>query len=309
MIKIFLIKEGIGMEFREIVTFLQAAKLQSFSKAARQLGYSQAAVTIQIKQLEQELGVHLFDRIGKQTTLTHQGQVFYEYASAIMRDLAQAKDAMANPTELTGQLCLGTIESICSSIFPDLLTEYHRLHPKVNVNIITDSPDRLLEQMNANVIDIVYFLDKRIYDPKWEKVMEQPEQILFAASADHPLSAKKGELSLDEILSYPFVLTEKNASYRFVLDQYLASEYKRLHPFLETGNTDFILKFLQQNQGISFLPEFTIRQAVKEGRLCILTARDFHIQIWRQIVYHRDKWVTREMAEFLRLAKEMATLR
>ena len=62
MIKIFLIKEGIGMEFREIVTFLQAAKLQSFSKAARQLGYSQAAVTIQIKQLEQELGVHLFDR-------------------------------------------------------------------------------------------------------------------------------------------------------------------------------------------------------------------------------------------------------
>ena len=162
------------MEFREIVTFLQAAKLQSFSKAARQLGYSQAAVTIQIKQLEQELGVHLFDRIGKQTTLTHQGQVFYEYASAIMRDLAQAKDAMANPTELTGQLCLGTIESICSSIFPDLLTEYHRLHPKVNVNIITDSPDRLLEQMNANVIDIVYFLDKRIYDPKWEKVMEQP---------------------------------------------------------------------------------------------------------------------------------------
>ena len=101
----------------------------------------------------------------------------------------------------------------------------------------------------------------------------------------------------------------KNASYRFILDQYLASEYKRLHPFLETGNTDFILKFLQQNQGISFLPEFTIRQAVKEGRLCILTARDFHIQIWRQIVYHRDKWVTREMAEFLRLAKEMATLR
>ena len=175
--------------------FTGGQNFRVFSKPPGNLGYSQAAVTIQIKQLEQELGVHLFDRIGKQTTLTHQGQVFYEYASAIMRDLAQAKDAMANPTELTGQLCLGTIESICSSIFPDLLTEYHRLHPKVNVNIITDSPDRLLEQMNANVIDIVYFLDKRIYDPKWEKVMEQPEQILFAASADHPLR-QKGELSL-----------------------------------------------------------------------------------------------------------------
>ena len=191
-----------------------------------------------------------------------------------MRDLAQAKDAMANPTELTGQLCLGTIESICSSIFPDLLTEYHRLHPKVNVNIITDSPDRLLEQMNANVIDIVYFLDKRIYD-QMGKGHGAAGADPFCRLCRPPLKCKKGELSLDEILSYPFVLTEKNASYRFILDQYLASEYKRLHPFLETGNTDFILKFLQQNQGISFLPEFTIRQAVKEGRLCILTARDF----------------------------------
>ena len=62
------------MEFREISTFLQVAQYQSFSKAARHLGYSQAAVTIQIKQLEQELGVHLFDRIGKQISLTHQGQ-------------------------------------------------------------------------------------------------------------------------------------------------------------------------------------------------------------------------------------------
>ena len=292
------------MEFREIVTFLQAAKLQSFSKAARQLGYSQAAVTIQIKQLEQELGVHLFDRIGKQTTLTHQGQVFYEYASAIMRDLAQAKDAMANPTELTGQLCLGTIESICSSIFPDLLTEYHRLHPKVNVNIITDSPDRLLEQMNANVIDIVYFLDKRIYDPKWEKVMEQPEQILFAASADHPLSAKKGELSLDEILSYPFVLTEKNASYRFVLDRCLASLGKEIKPFLEIGNTEFIINMLKQNAGISFLPEFAVRHEVESGILSILPVKDFHMELYRQVLYHKDKWHTGEMDAFIELAKE-----
>ena len=65
------------MELREIAAFLQVAQLKSFSKAARALGYSQAAVTIQIKQLEQELGIHLFDRIGKQTILTHQGMVFY----------------------------------------------------------------------------------------------------------------------------------------------------------------------------------------------------------------------------------------
>ena len=138
------------MEFRELSTFLQVAKLQSFSKAAKVLGYSQAAVTIQIKQLEQELGVHLFDRIGKQTSLTHQGSVFYDHAASIMRDIAQAKDAVSHPQKLNGHLCIGTIESICASLFPSLLTEYHKLHPEVNISIRTDSPDQLLEQINEN---------------------------------------------------------------------------------------------------------------------------------------------------------------
>ena len=91
------------MEFREITTFLQVAQHQSFSKAARQLGYSQAAVTIQIKQLENELGVHLFDRIGKQISLTHQGQVFYQYAISIQKDLAQARQAVSDSSELNGK--------------------------------------------------------------------------------------------------------------------------------------------------------------------------------------------------------------
>ena len=293
------------MEFRELSTFLQVAKLQSFSKAAKVLGYSQAAVTIQIKQLEQELGAHLFDRIGKQTTLTHQGSVFYDHAASIMRDIAQAKDAVSHPQKLNGHLCIGTIESICASLFPSLLTEYHKLHPEVNISIRTDSPDQLLEQINGNQLDLVYFMDKRVYDVKWEKVLEEPEEIVFAATADHPLAQRSEPLSLDDVLSYPMVVTEKNASYRLILEQYLAAMGKSLQPYLEIGNTDFILQFLKQNTGITFLPRFTVEKAVSEGYLCILSVKKFSIRTWRQILYHKDKWVTREMAEFIRLAQEL----
>ena len=293
------------MEFRELSTFLQVAKLQSFSKAAKVLGYSQAAVTIQIKQLEQELGVHLFDRIGKQTSLTHQGSVFYDHAASIMRDIAQAKDAVSHPQKLNGHLCIGTIESICASLFPSLLTEYHKLHPEVNISIHTDSPDQLLEQINGNQLDLVYFMDKRVYDVKWEKVLEEPEEIVFAATADHPLAQRSEPLSLDDVLSYPMVVTEKNASYRLILEQYLAAMGKSLQPYLEIGNTDFILQFLKQNTGITFLPRFTVEKAVSEGYLRILSVKKFSIRTWRQILYHKDKWVTREMAEFIRLAQEL----
>ena len=293
------------MEFRELSTFLQVAKLQSFSKAAKVLGYSQAAVTIQIKQLEQELGVHLFDRIGKQTSLTHQGSVFYDHAASIMRDIAQAKDAVSHPQKLNGHLCIGTIESICASLFPSLLTEYHKLHPEVNISIRTESPDQLLEQINGNQLDLVYFMDKRVYDVKWEKVLEEPEEIVFAATADHPLAQRSEPLSLDDVLSYPMVVTEKNASYRLILEQYLAAMGKSLQPYLEIGNTDFILQFLKQNTGITFLPRFTVEKAVSEGYLRILSVKKFSIRTWRQILYHKDKWVTREMAEFIRLAQEL----
>ena len=293
------------MEFRELSTFLQVAKLQSFSKAAKVLGYSQAAVTIQIKQLEQELGVHLFDRIGKQTSLTHQGSVFYDHAASIMRDIAQAKDAVSHPQKLNGHLCIGTIESICASLFPSLLTEYHKLHPEVNISIRTDSPDQLLEQINGNQLDLVYFMDKRVYDVKWEKVLEEPEEIVFAATADHPLAQRSEPLSLDDVLSYPMVVTEKNASYRLILEQYLAAMGKSLQPYLEIGNTDFILQFLKQNTGITFLPRFTVEKAISEGYLRILSVKKFSIRTWRQILYHKDKWVTREMAEFIRLALEL----
>lgn len=291
------------MELREIATFLQVAQLKSFSKAARQLGYSQAAVTIQVKQLEKELKVHLFDRIGKQISLTHQGAVFYRHAANILKDLECAKDAVMEARELAGTLCLGTIESICASIFPPLLKEYHRLYPKVNISIITDSPGTLLEMMNSNAIDIVYFLDKRMYDHKWVKVMEEPEDIVFISSGNHPLAGCRN-LDLDQVISQPFILTEKNASYRFILEQYLSAHDMTVRPFLEIGNTEFIIQLLRANMGISFLPGFTVTQDMEAGRLAALDVKDFPMQIWRQLVYHKDKWVTREMHAFIELAKQ-----
>ena len=294
------------MEFREISTFLQVAQYQSFSKAARHLGYSQAAVTIQIKQLEQELGVHLFDRIGKQISMTHQGQVFYQYAVSIRNDLERAKNAVSDPSTLSGKLCLGTIESICASIFPDLLAEYHRLHPEVTISIVTDSPGVLLDRMNENTIDIVYLLDRRIYDNRWCKTLEEPEENIFVASPDHELALVKRELELDEVLRFPFFLTEKDASYRHMLEQYLASINRFVKPFLEIGNTEFIIHMLLKNTGISFLPKFTVQRELQQKQLTALNVRGFQMQTWRQIFYHKNKWVTREMQEFLRLADKMS---
>lgn len=289
------------MELRELSTFLQVANQQSFSKAAHVLGYTQAAVTIQIKQLETELNTRLFDRIGKQISLTHQGKIFYQHVIAILNGLEEARDAVADSPELIGTLCIGSIESICTSFLPELLSEYHKRYPKVELSITTDSPEILLNKMSKNTVDIVYLMDKRMYDPKWVKVLEAPEDIIFVAQSEHPYTKKDG-LTLSQVICEPFILTEKNASYRLILDQYLAAYDMQIRPFIESGSTDFIIRLLQMNQGLSFLPQFTVQSQIDAGILAPIAVNDFHMRIWRQIIYHKDKWVTREMKAFLELA-------
>lgn len=220
-----------------------------------------------------------------------------------MKEVSRAASSVAEPKELSGVLSIGTIESICASIFPDLIRRFHERWPKVKISIDLDSPDVLMDRLDKNSIDLVYLLDQKIYDIRWEKVMEEEEDIVFVCSAAHPF-AKKSSLKLSELLSEPFLLTEKNASYRFVLDRYLAALGCSIEPFLEIGNTEFIIRLLKENHGLSFLPRFAVENELTAGTLSILPVEDFHMKIFRQLFYHRDKWVTREMEAFISLAKE-----
>ena len=288
------------MEFREITTFLEIAREGRFSKTASILGYSEAAVTIQIRQLEKELGVRLFDRIGKKVSLTHQGVVFSRHASRLMTDLSQAKSALKEGEAMTGRLCIGAIESVCASLLPELIKRYHSLYPDVSISIRTDSPDILLEWMNKNELDLVYLLDKRLFDPRWVKALDEPDRVIFVTSSSSPLAGKS--LPLWELIRHPMILTEKNASYRSILEQYLASIGLEVHPFLEIGNTEFIVRLLKTGTGVSFLPEFTVRDELERGTLALIEVPGFSPDIYKQIVYHKDKWVSREMDAFLALA-------
>ncbi|MBR4169066.1 MAG: LysR family transcriptional regulator, partial [Lachnospiraceae bacterium] len=109
------------MEIRQLITFIRVVQFQSFSKAAESLGYSQSAVTIQIKNLEQDLNTHLFDRIGKRVSLTPQGEKFLTYAYNIINEMNHAKVALDDKKELTGSLKIGTVESLCFTKFPQIL--------------------------------------------------------------------------------------------------------------------------------------------------------------------------------------------
>ena len=124
------------MEIRTLTTFLKVAETQNFTQAAALLGYSQSAVTIQIRQLEKELQVQLFDRIGKQVSLTDKGRQLMVYANTIIEAAEQASSLGLDDSEPEGILRLGTVDSLAATILPDLLSQLHPQYPKIRSEIV-----------------------------------------------------------------------------------------------------------------------------------------------------------------------------
>lgn len=289
------------MELRQIQTFVAVTQTKSFTKAAEYLGYSQSAVTVQIRLLEGELNTKLFDRMGKGIDLTAQGRQFLDYANTIITEVNRAKNFMRLDGELNAPLHIGTLESLCFSKLPQILFYFREHYPKVPVQITTATPKELVEMMEGNRLDLIYILDRPRYSVKWNKVMETEEPIVFVASSRCELANRRG-ITLWELLDAPFFLTERDENYRRELDNYLESKGMEITPFLEISNTEFIIKMIEKDRGISYLPWFAVQESVEAGRLCVLDVPEFEKSLYRQIFYHTNKWKTPEMQEFIRLA-------
>ena len=288
------------MELRQIGTFINAAQYESFTKSSEALGYTQSAVTIQIKLLEEELETKLFDRMGKKCKLTPKGREFLNYAYEIMNAANNAKLSMKTGDEPDGELTVGTLDSICYAKLPAVIHYFRQHHPKVNLHIITGSPPDLIDMMEHNKVDLIYILDEPLYNNNWHKAMEIPEPIVFVASPGLELGTG-GALRFDDLMEQPFFLTEKGANYHLILDKYLAARGRSIVPCFENSNPDFILKMLKENDGVSFLPYFCVENDIEEKALKLLNVTDIKSFMYRQIFYHKNKWKTREMEEFIRL--------
>ncbi|MCR5776787.1 MAG: LysR family transcriptional regulator [Lachnospiraceae bacterium] len=292
------------MEIRQITSFTKIAQFQSFSKAAEALGYSQSALTVQIQQLEKELGTKLFDRIGKKTLLTPPGERFLTYAHKILSDVNEANLALQDDAELSNALHIGVTDSICFYKLPPILQYFHEHYPKVNISIVIDNTDNLIDMMDKGDTDLIYILDQPCYNNNWIKELEVREKVVFTASPDSLLAAES-DIELDTLLTHSFILPETGSAHRRSLDNLLAARGIIFKPFLEISSIEFIQRMLNGSDFISYLPYFTVADAVEHDYLSVLDVKDFHASMYRQIFYNHNKWKTREMAEFIRLAIEL----
>ena len=277
------------MEFRQLQTFMIIAQTESFSKAAELLGYSQSAVTVQIRLLEKELDTRLFERMGRKIALTAQGQNLQIHAGRILEEMSQAEAEIRLEQELCSPLHVGVIESLFFTKLPPILGYFRQHYPKVSLKLTTGTPKELIEHMEYNQLDLIYILDRPRYNNRWSKEMEKKEDIVFVTNPKLAITQKQ-DLMVEDLLYNPFFLTEKNENYRKELDQFLESKDIILTPSLESSNTEFIIRMIIENGGISYLPYFAVEKSIKSGELAVLKVKDFQLSMYQQIFYHKSKW-------------------
>lgn len=291
------------MELRNLITFIQVAELGSFSKTAEALGYSQSTISFQIKQLEEELGCLLFDRINHTVRLTERGHQLISYAHQIRTLTDEAKDNLSSEHEYQGHIHIVAPDSICEELINTHYIDFHSRYPSISLKFTPADTAVMVEMLDRNEADLIITLDSHMYRNDYVIAKEEPLSMHFVASASSVYAEKKG-LSIHDIAAEPFVLTEYGQGYRRVLDKELAKCSLEIVPVLEIGRTDMITAVLSQSNMISFLPDFVTASRIKSGELCYLDVCDMDLAIYKQLIYHKNKWLSKSMRTFIEYLKE-----
>lgn len=286
------------MELRSLQLFLEVADQKNFTRAGEAMGYSQPTVSFQIKQLERELGVTLFDRIGHTVTLTDAGREVLIYAQQICALAVQMGERAEGPREIRGTVRLGMADSLCTPLITTRFSRLRRKYPHLSLKIIPAGTDALFRLLDHNEVDLVCTLDSHIFDTAYVIAHEEPVGVHFVCAPSHPLVARQ-PVSIPALTDQPLLLTEKGMSYRRLLEEQLARSCISLQPVLETGRADLLCQLAAEDAGIAFLPDYVTEAALESGSVVRLDVPQLQTEVWMQILYRRDKWMSAPMQAVL----------
>src|SRR5271168_5453346 len=239
------------MDFDHLITFLEIAKQGSFSRAGQKLYRSQPAVSAQIRQLEQEYGQKLFDRVGKSVRLTAAGETLLEYAGKLLTLRNESLRAVADQSSSPhGTLAIGANEATCLYVLPDIFAEYHRLFPAVQISIYRNFSQKVVEKVEDGGID-VGIVTMPVKSPSLKVHAIFRDRVMLMVSPKNPL-AKYKSVSTGEIAQQPLIVP-KTGSTRKLLERHFKPYKSQLRVTMELPSVSMIKRFVAAGLGVSLI--------------------------------------------------------
>ena len=292
------------MDFDQLTTFIEIAKLGSFSRAGQKLFRSQPAVSAQVRQLEQEYGEKLFDRGRKSVRLTSAGETLFEYAVRMANLRAESQRAVADKaTTPRGILALGANEATCLYVLPDIFAEYHSLYPSVQISIYRNFSHKVLQKVEDGSIDVgIVTLPAKSASLKFYPIFR--DRVMLMVSPRSPL-AKLKSVRMKDIADQPLIFPRTGYT-RQLLDKHFRPDKPQLQITMELTSVGMIKCFVGANLGVSLISASFARNEVRAGEVKLIPIQD--VELWRElgIVYRRDRTLPRSSSAFIQLVRQRA---
>jgi DNA-binding transcriptional LysR family regulator len=276
--------------FRQLRVFNEVARHLSFARAAENLHLTPPAVTMQIKELEGHVGMPLFDRRGKQVSLTTTGEYMLVYARKILATIKDAEDAAARLQRAeTGVLTIGFV-STAKYFMMRLLADFRNRHPGVDLQIQIGNREQLVNMLQNSEVDIaVMGRPPTELQTRAEPFAAHPH--VFVSATDHPL-AQRGHLAVEELRPYDFIVREKGAGTRAAMEKFFEDTHVEPRLKIQLQSNETIKQAVMAGLGLGFLSMHTIGQELEQNLISMLDVQGAPVVRAWNVVHMRAKMLS-----------------
>ena len=288
------------MDFDQLETFLEVARLSSFSRAAERRFRTQPAISSQIRALEEEVGAKLLDRSGGKVAVTGPGKVFQKYAEDVLEQRRVMLVALAEMHRVPrGELVVSANEGTCLHILPEVFAEFKRQYPSVAVSVKRLEHNKILEAIIENSCDFGV-VSMPVPDKRLTVVQIHRDELIVITPPRHPLAAQR-KATVAEVVEYPLLLPKVGRT-RDALETLFHERGLKPRISMELDSSELLKRFVAADVGVGFIPRSHVAEDLQASALAALTLADASIQRELALVFRKDKALSRAALAFIDIA-------
>ncbi|CDL81984.1 DNA-binding transcriptional regulator YeiE [Xenorhabdus szentirmaii] len=278
---------------RQLEIFAEVLKSGSTTQASLQLALSQSAVSASLTDLEGQLGVQLFDRVGKRLVTNEHGRLLYPRALALLEQAGEVEQLFK--LEL-GALRLAASSTIGSYILPEMLARYRQDYPDTPLELNIGNTEDVIKAVVEFRVDLG-LIEGLCHEPELVTQPWMQDELIIFSSPDSPLL--QCSLTVQDLIQAPWILREKGSGTREVLDHLLFSHMPRFNIAMELGNSEAIKHAVQYGMGISCLSRRVVQEQLKNGTLREIVVPEMNLNRSLYLIHHRQKHMSSALQKLL----------
>jgi len=287
---------------RQLEIFVTISRTESVSRAAETLSLSQSATSTALSELERQFDLQLFDRVGKSLRINETGRQLLPRAVELL-DRAHEIEALLQGHAGFGYMKIGATLTVGNYLATLLVARFLQEHPESRIQLQVHNTSTIVQQIVNHELDLG-LIEGDTHHPDIEVQPWIADELVVFSAPDHPL-AKVSNISVEQLLQEPWILREKGSGTRETFDRALRNNHAKLNIRLELEHTEAIKRAVESGLGIGCISRLALKEAFRRGSLVPLATPDLNLSRYFYFLWHKQKYQTTGMREFIAMCKEM----